>query len=73
MNPQNLAAPFLRVVGVLLLILATVHLVATPRIPDLLGSSPAAVRERRSSWVARNTTPHRCLSPAWDWLPSFPC
>jgi hypothetical protein len=46
MNPQNIAAQFLRAVGALLIILGIVHLVATPHIPGLLRGSPAAVYER---------------------------
>jgi hypothetical protein len=46
MNLQTIAAGFLRVVGLLLIVLSLVHLAATPYIPPLLGESSSGVYQR---------------------------
>jgi len=46
MRLQEIAAGFLRAVGVLLVVLGIVHTVATPHIRDLLGESSTEVYQR---------------------------
>jgi uncharacterized membrane protein len=46
MNLQTIASGFLRVVGLLLIVLGLVHLAATPYIPPLLGESSSGVYQR---------------------------
>jgi len=46
MNLARMAERFLRVVGVLLVLLGVVHLTATPQIPRLLNGSPRRVYEQ---------------------------
>ena len=46
MNLQTIAAGFLRVVGLLLIVLGLVHWAATPYIPPLLGESSSGVYQR---------------------------
>ena len=46
MRSQEIAAGFLRAVGVLLIVLGIVHTVATPHIRDLLGESSTEVYQR---------------------------
>jgi len=46
MRSQEIAAGFLRTVGVLLIILGVVHTIATPHIRDLLGDSSTEVYQR---------------------------
>jgi hypothetical protein len=46
MRSQEIAAGFLRAVGVLLIVLGVVHTVATPHIRDLLGESSTEVYQR---------------------------
>jgi hypothetical protein len=46
MRSQEIAAGFLRTVGVLLILLGFVHLAATPFIPPLLGESSTEVYQR---------------------------
>ena len=46
MRLQKIAAGFLRVVGVLVVVLGLVHLVATPHIPALLKGSPRQVYQQ---------------------------
>ncbi len=46
MRAQEIAAGFLRAVGLLLIILGFVHLAATPFIPPLLGESSSEVYQR---------------------------
>ena len=46
MRSQEIAAAFLRAVGLLLIVLGLVHLAATPHIPPLLGESSSAVYQR---------------------------
>jgi hypothetical protein len=46
MRSQEIAAGFLRAVGVLLVVLGFVHLAATPFIPPLLGESSTEVYQR---------------------------
>jgi uncharacterized membrane protein len=46
MRSQQIAAAFLRAVGLLLIVLGLVHLAATPHIPPLLGESSSAVYRR---------------------------
>jgi hypothetical protein len=46
MRSQEIAAGFLRAVGLLLVILGLVHLAATPYIPPLLGDSSSVVYQR---------------------------
>ena len=43
MKSRKLAQSILRVIAVLLILLGTVHLIATPHIPHLLNGSPRAV------------------------------
>jgi uncharacterized membrane protein len=46
MRSQEIAAGFLRTVGVLLIVLGIVHTIATPHIRDLLGDSSTEVYQR---------------------------
>ncbi|HXR17522.1 MAG TPA: hypothetical protein VN777_15115 [Terriglobales bacterium] len=46
MRSQEIAAGFLRAVGVLLIVLGIVHTIATPHIRDLLGESSSEVYQR---------------------------
>jgi hypothetical protein len=46
MRSQEIAAVFLRAVGVLLIVLGIVHTIATPHIRDLLGDSSSEVYQR---------------------------
>jgi hypothetical protein len=46
MRSQEVAAVFLRAVGVLLVVLGVVHTIATPHIRDLLGDSSSEVYQR---------------------------
>jgi uncharacterized protein YjeT (DUF2065 family) len=46
MNLQTIAAGFLRVVGLLLIVLGLVHWAAMPYIPPLLGESSSGVYQR---------------------------
>ncbi len=46
MRSQEIAAGFLRAVGVLLIVLGVVHTIATPHIRDLLGDSSTEVYQR---------------------------
>ena len=46
MRSQEIAAGFLRTVGVLLIVLGIVHTIATPHIRDLLGNSSTEVYQR---------------------------
>ena len=46
MRAQEIAAGFLRAVGLLLVVLGLVHLAATPYIPPLLGDSSSVVYQR---------------------------
>ena len=46
MRSQEVAAVFLRAVGVLLVVLGIVHTIATPHIRDLLGDSSSEVYQR---------------------------
>src|SRR5271170_2132638 len=46
MRAQEIAAAFLRAVGLLLIVLGIVHLAATPFIPPLLGESSSGVYQR---------------------------
>lgn len=46
MNSQTIAVGFLRVVGLLLIVLGLVHWAATPYIPPLLGESSSGVYQR---------------------------
>ncbi len=46
MRAQEIAAGFLRAVGLLLIVLGFVHLAATPFIPPLLGESSSEVYQR---------------------------
>ena len=46
MRSQEIAAGFLRTVGVLLVVLGVVHTIATPHIRDLLGDSSTEVYQR---------------------------
>jgi hypothetical protein len=46
MRSQEIAAVFLRAVGVLLIVLGVVHTIATPHIRDLLGDSSSEVYQR---------------------------
>jgi hypothetical protein len=46
MRAQEIAAGFLRAVGLLLIVLGLVHLAATPYIPPLLGESTTGVYQR---------------------------
>jgi hypothetical protein len=46
MRAQEIAAGFLRAVGLLLIVLGIVHLAATPYIPPLLGESSSGVYQR---------------------------
>jgi cytochrome bd-type quinol oxidase subunit 1 len=46
MRRQEIAAEFLRAVGVLLIVLGLVHSAATPHIPSLLGESSSKVYQR---------------------------
>jgi len=46
MSRPKIAAGFLRVVGLLLIVLGLVHLAATPHIPQLLGQRSSAVYQR---------------------------
>jgi hypothetical protein len=46
MRSQEIAAGFLRTVGVLLILLGVVHTIATPHIRDLLGDSSTEVYQR---------------------------
>jgi hypothetical protein len=46
MRSQEIAAGFLRAVGLLLIVLGLVHLAATPYIPPLLGESSSRVYQR---------------------------
>lgn len=46
MNLAKMAERFLRIVGVLLVVLGSVHLIATPHIPGLLNGSPRRVYEQ---------------------------
>jgi hypothetical protein len=46
MRSQEMAAGFLRAVGLLLIVLGLVHLAATPFIPPLLGESSSRVYQR---------------------------
>jgi hypothetical protein len=46
MRSEEIAAGFLRAVGVLLIVLGVVHTIATPHIRDLLGDSSSEVYQR---------------------------
>jgi hypothetical protein len=46
MRSQEIAAVFLRTVGLLLVVLGVVHTIATPHIRDLLGDSSSEVYQR---------------------------
>jgi len=46
MRSQEIAAGFLRAIGVLLIVLGVVHTIATPHIRDLLGESSTEVYQR---------------------------
>jgi hypothetical protein len=46
MRSQEIAAVFLRTVGLLLVVLGVVHMIATPHIRDLLGDSSTEVYQR---------------------------
>lgn len=46
MNSQKLAERFLRLIGLLLVLLGVVHLIATPHIPRLLNGSPRRVYQQ---------------------------
>jgi hypothetical protein len=46
MSSEEIAAGFLRAVGVLLIVLGIVHTIATPHIRDLLGDSSSEVYQR---------------------------
>ena len=46
MRSQQIAAAFLRAVGLLLIVLGLVHLAATPHIPPLLGESSSPVYQQ---------------------------
>jgi cytochrome bd-type quinol oxidase subunit 1 len=46
MRSQEIAAGFLRAMGVLLIVLGVVHTIATPHIRDLLGESSTEVYQR---------------------------
>ena len=46
MNSQEVAERFLRLIGLLLVLLGVVHLIATPHIPGLLNGSPRRVYQQ---------------------------
>lgn len=46
MNSRRLAEKFLRLTGLLLMLLGVVHLIATPHIPSLLNGSPRRVYQQ---------------------------